>query len=225
MAAQFIDRDDAARQLAQALSGWRGQHPLILAIPRGGLPMGLLLARQLEGDLDVVLVRKLANPYDPEYAIAAVDEAGRLIPPPDGRALPDAARLEEERQKQHAVLTARRNRYDQPAPRQGVAGRAVIIVDDGLATGSTMATALQSIRAQHPARLCCAVPVAASSSLALVRPLADEVVCLRQPEPFHAVSLHYRHFEQVSDAEAEAALQQAAALGKAQGQAQPPGHG
>lgn len=206
----FKDRQDAAHQLGERLLAWKGQHALVLAIPRGGLPLGAVLARMLEAQLDVVLVHKLALPWDPEFALAAVDESGRVILSPGTQAAVDLSRLEQPRQMQWASLQARRQRYQAIAPRREIAGRKVIIVDDGLATGATMASALQSVRLEQPAHLCCAVPVAARSSLALVTPLADSVVCLAQPERFGAVSLYYRRFDQVEDEEAEALLAEAA---------------
>ncbi len=206
----FKDRQDAAQQLAERLLAWRGQNPLILAIPRGGLPLGAVLAERLQGELDVVLVHKLSMPFDPEFAVGAVDESGHVILSPGIASGFDFGDLETQKQEQLALLTARRHRYQQIAPRREIKGRKVIIVDDGLATGATMASALQSVRLQQPAHLCCAVPVAAAESLALVSPLADSVVCLAQPPNFRAVSLYYRHFNQVDDEEAERLLAQAA---------------
>lgn len=202
----FADRIDAAHQLAERLLIWRGQNPLILAIPRGGLPLGAVLAERLQGELDVVLVHKLAMPYDPEYALAAVDESGHVMLSPGIASGVDVGQLESQKQEQLARLQARRQRYQKINPRKSIAGRKVIIVDDGLATGATMASALQSVRLEQPAHLCCAVPVAAAESLALITPLADSVVCLLQPQNFRAVSLYYRQFDQVSEEEAEALL-------------------
>jgi len=203
----FDDRIDAARQLADALREYRGQRPLILAIPRGAVPMGAELARQLDGDLDVVLVRKMRAPGNPELAIGAVDETGWSYVTDFAEevgAYP--AYIDDERREQGKILASRRARYTPGRTAFDPAGRIAIVVDDGMATGSTMIAALHSARARHPARLVCAVPVAASSSLSKVRPYADDLVCLEHPVEFGAVGMFYRNFDQVSDEEVERIL-------------------
>lgn len=199
----FADRLDAAEQLAKALHAYRGRHPLILAIPRGAVPMGWVLAEKLEGELDVVLVRKLRAPGSPEFAVGSIDESGWVYLAPHARAAgADAGYIEEEKRRQLAVLKERRGRYTPGRAAADPAGRVVIVVDDGLATGSTMMAALHAVRARNPATLVCAVPVASRDSLELVRPYADEVVCLHAPEDFYAVGQFYRTFGQVEDDEA-----------------------
>ena len=203
----FQDREDAANRLAQALSGWRGRNPLVLAVPRGSVPMGRILADELGGELDVVLVRKLGAPYQPELALGAIDETGQVHWTPGlGPAAADPMWLEHEELTQLDLMRERRERYRRGRPAIAVAGRIVIVVDDGLATGSTMVAALQAVRADDPHRLICAVPVAPPSSLERVRPLCDELVCLEAPESFQAVSQFYRVFPQVDDAEVERIL-------------------
>jgi predicted phosphoribosyltransferase len=208
----FQDRNEAAMRLAEALSRYGDAHPLVLAIPRGGVPMGKILAERLGGELDVVLVRKLGAPLDRELAVGAVDESGWVyLTPYASRAGADSAYLSQERNEQLALLRRRRERYTPGRTARALEGRTVIVVDDGLATGATMMAALHAVRQQHPARLVCAVPVAAPASLAEVRRYADEVVCLQAPASFSAVGEHYRDFAQVDDAEVVACLEEAAA--------------
>ena len=207
----FTDRDDAARQLALALRHFQGQHPLVLAIPRGAVPMGVTLAQALGGELDVVLVRKLAAPGAPEFAVGAVDESGWTWVAPHAAAWgADQDYLAEETARQRQTIRQRRAQYTPIRPPIDPAGRVVIVVDDGLATGATMVAALHSLRQQAPARLVCAVPVASPEALALIRPLADEVVCLQAPAGFEAVGQFYRHFPQVEDSEVVRLLQASA---------------
>jgi len=196
----FQDRDDAARQLAAALQQYRGARPVILAIPRGAVPMGRIVSDALDGDLEVVLVRKLGAPGNAELAIGAVDERGVAI-------LADHATwtgaddeyIERETRRQLDLIRERRSRYRPGRAAIPLTGRTVIVLDDGLATGSTMIAALQSARAQGPERLVCAVPVAAPDSLARVGRLADDVVCLAAPRSFMAVGTYYRDFSAVTD--------------------------
>lgn len=203
----FEDRTDAARQLVAALARYRGKNPLVLAIPRGAVPMGRLIADALGGELDVVLVRKLGAPGNPEFAVGAVDEAGwEYIADYAAEMGASKTYLAEEAAAQLATMRARRATYTPARAPIDPAGRIVIVVDDGLATGATMMAALHSVRARGPKRLVCAVPVAAAESLEKVRPHADEVVCLDTPAAFHAVGQFYRTFGQVEDREVVAAL-------------------
>jgi len=202
MSLPFLDRRDAARQLAAQLARYRGQHPLVLAIPRGAVCMGRELADALEGELDVVLVRKLRAPGNPEFAVGSIDESGwAFVAPYADQVGASEAYLEREKQHQLATLRERRAQYTPDGAAIDPKGRIVIVVDDGLATGATMIAALHATRARQPARLVCAVPVAASDSLDRVRALADEVVCLATPPGFQAVGQFYREFRQVEDEE------------------------
>lgn len=203
----FADRADAARQLAGALGKFRGRRPLVLAIPRGAVPMGRIVADALDGELDVVLVRKLGAPGNPEFAVGAVDETGWTYvadyAPEVGAT---KGFLAEETAEQLATMRKRRALYTPAHPPADPAGRTVIVIDDGLATGATMLAALHSVRTRKPAWLVCAVPVASADSLERVRASADEVVCLGTPPGFHAVGQFYREFGQVSDEEVVAIL-------------------
>ena len=198
----FDDREHAAEQLAEALLAYRGRHPLVLAIPRGGVPIGRVLADRLDGDLDVVLVHKLGAPGQEEFAVGAVGEDGQvLVAEHAARAGADAAYLREEAAYQLDLIAQRRELYSPRREAFDPAGRLVIVADDGLATGATMRAALAAVRAMQPAALVCAVPVASSRSLAELRPLCDDVVCPASPRDFAAVSQYYRSFPAVTDDE------------------------
>jgi predicted phosphoribosyltransferase len=203
----FEDRRDAGEQLARALDGYRGRHPLVLAIPRGAVPIGAILARRLGGELDLVLVRKLNAPGAPEFAIGSVDETGWVyLAPHAGSVGATPAYVEEQKAAQLQELARRRERYTPGRTRIDAAGRTVIVVDDGLATGSTMRAAVQAIRQQQPAHVCVAVPVGAQETVERMRSEADEVVCAAMPMGFRAVGLAYEDFPQSTDAEVRTLL-------------------
>lgn len=203
----FRNRIEAGQRLADALAAYRGKGALVLAIPRGAVPMGRVLADALGADLDVVLVRKIGAPWQPELALAAVDESGWIYRNPGlGDRAEWQAHIENEARVQLDLLRQRRARYTPERPPFDPAGRIAIVVDDGLATGATMIAALHAVRAKKPGRLICAVPVAPDETVALIRRHADEVVCLHTPSCFDAVGQFYASFAQVEDDEALAAL-------------------
>lgn len=205
----FQNRAEAGQMLVRRLDKYRGQHPLVLAIPRGAVPMGKIVADGLDGELDVVLVRKLRAPYNPELAIGSIDETGAVYLDPDTRDLWDEPYLEAEKNTQLATLRQRRQQYAPAGAPIGAAGRIAIVIDDGLATGSTMIAALRAVRARHPAKLIAATGVASAEALRLIRPEADEVVCLETPEILYAIGYHFRDFSQVLDEEVVATLREA----------------
>ena len=202
MAIFFASRVDAARRLAKALGRYRGRNPLVLAIPRGAVEVGRVVADELGGELDVVLVRKLRSPISPELAVGSIDETGWVyIAPHAASGGADVLHLEQEKRRQLETLRKRRALYTPERPPIDAKGRIAIVVDDGLATGATMIAALHAARAKAPEWLVCAVPVAALESLELVRPYTDEMVCLEAPYGFHAVAQFYEEFHQVEDEE------------------------
>lgn len=201
----FRSREHAAEQLAKALEKYKGEDPLVLAIPRGAVPMARTIAKALGGELDVVLVAKLGAPGQPECAIGAVEERG-------GVHLDDTAKrvgreyIDREIKTQREVLSVRRRSYTPVRPPIPRAGRPVIVVDDGLATGSTMIGALQAVRADKPATLVAAFAVAPPGTVSKIKKIADDVVCLVEAKDFVAVGNYFDDFKQVSDSQVVKAL-------------------
>jgi putative phosphoribosyl transferase len=202
---RFRNREEAATMLAARLAGYRGQHPLVLGLPRGAVPMARIIADALEGDVDVALVRKLRAPGQPELAVGAIDEAGAVL---HGRYfdLPSDEYLREEIRTQREILRQRRALYTRDRAAIDPAGRVVVIVDDGIATGSSILSAVRSVRAQRPQTVTVAVGVAPPTSLATVRPEVDALVCLYAADDFDAVGQFFDDFSQVTDEMVVAAL-------------------
>ncbi|MGK9165182.1 phosphoribosyltransferase [Inquilinus limosus] len=212
---RFRDRTEAGRRLAGALARYRDAHPIVLALPRGGVPVAFEVARALAAPLDVLLVRKIGAPGYPELGIGAVidgknprvvlnDAVMREVAPRPGY-------VEAETERQLVEIERRRRLYrgDRPAP--SIAGHTVILVDDGIATGGTVTAALQGLAAAQPARLVLAVPVAPPDVLQTLSQLADDVVCLSAPHFFGAVGRFYDDFTQTTDEEVIRLLAEAAA--------------
>lgn len=205
----FRDRHQAGRVLAERLQHYRGRPGLlVLALPRGGVAVGFEVAQALQAPLDVLVVRKLGFPGHEEYAMGAIASGGvRVMNPMPGAAVsPDEVAAVVAREQDELVRRERLYRGERPAV--SVRGRTVIVVDDGLATGSTMRAAVLAIRQQHPAHLAVAVPVGAPDSCRELMDEADEVVCAAMPQPLRAVGLWYQDFPQVGDDEVRDLLEQ-----------------
>lgn len=206
--AQFEDRLDAGRQLAAQLLPLADASPVILGIPRGGVPVAAEVAAVLAAPLEILAVRKLGAPHNPEYGIGAIAEGGTRIFDPEALAVLgiDNRTLEELVARESAELRRRVDAYRAGREPLSLRRRTVIVVDDGVATGVTDTAALRAVRRRQPRRLILAVPVCAPDSAARLRGEADEVVCLLEPHQLYGVGQWYRDFSQVSDAEVIAAL-------------------
>lgn len=204
----LASRADAARRLAARLDGCRGQHPLVLGVPRGGAPMGRVLADQLSGQLDLVLVARLCHPREAGHTLGAVSEAGNLhLLPGVRREGVSESELQREAVRQLAALRQLRAHYTPGRGPLSPMGRLTVVVDDGSASGATLASALDMIRRQRPARLVAAVGVAAADAAEPLRERADELVCLLTPARVTAVADFYREFPELDDRQVLAALQ------------------
>ena len=206
---RFKSRAHAAELLVQRLrTSYQNNNPLVLGVPRGAVPMAKIIADALGGELDVVLVHKLSHPEQPELAIGAIDEAGNAFVN-DWAADLDSAYLEAEKKRQLAVLRQRRARYTPWRQPIDPHGRIVIVVDDGIATGSTMTAALRALRAHKPKTLVGAVAVASPEAARAILRECDAMVCLNVPAEFHAVGRFFDDFNQVTDDDVVAILKQA----------------
>lgn len=206
----FKDRFDAARQLAEQLLQYRGDNPLVLAIPRGAVPMAAVIGQALEGDVDVILVHKLGAPEQPELAIGSIDETGTVYLADHAYEMNiSPAYLDQEKATQLKILKERRRLYTESRPALDPRGRIVIIVDDGIATGSTMMAALRSIRRQSPQKVIVATAVAPPDAIRRLSREADDVVCLHTPDWFLAVGDFFEDFKPVTDDEVVKVLEQA----------------
>jgi len=206
----FSDRTEAGRALASQLAKLDLPAPLVLALPRGGVPVAVAVARELNAPLDLLLVRKIGVPWQPELAVAAIVDGQQpeLVVDEETRqaAGVDQAYIDAEAKVQLQEIERRRRAYLGERLPLSVQGRTAIVVDDGIATGTSMRAALQALRRRNPAAIVLAVPVAPRETIQALRRQVDQVVCLAQPEPFYAVGMHYRDFHQIEDAEVIAAL-------------------
>lgn len=203
----FKDREHAAGLLAQRLISYRGKNPLVLGIPRGAVPMASIIAEELGGELDVVLVRKIGAPEQPELAIGSVDEAGNVYLSDYVSELGVSEEyLKRETERQLAILRRRRAIYTPNRPPIDPAGRIAIVVDNGIATGATMIAALRAVRAKKPRNLIGAVAVAPPETVARLEQEVDDLVCLKVPPDFYAVGQFFEDFSQVTDEEVVAIL-------------------
>jgi predicted phosphoribosyltransferase len=201
----FRDRADAGRRLAEALARYKDQHPIVLALPRGGVPVAAEVARILDAPVDLILVRKIGVPYQPELAMGAVVDGPEPLVVRNEDIIKIAGVSETEfgriRDRELAEIQRRRSRYLGDRPHPEFDGQVVIVIDDGVATGATTRAALRAVRARNPKRLILAVPVAPTDSLQELSDEADEIVCLEDYESFMAIGVYYSDFRQVSDEE------------------------
>jgi predicted phosphoribosyltransferase len=210
----FRNRTDAGQKLARALAKYRGQRALVLAIPRGAVALGRIIADALGGELDLVFVRKLRAPGSDELAVGAVDEDVKVHVAENAADLgADDVYLEREKALQLTLIRAGRAAYAPARARVDPAGRVVIVVDDGLATGLTMLAALRAARAKGAAWVVCAVPVASPRGVARVRPFCDDIITLATPHDFYGVSVFYENFTQIGDREVADLLHSPTAAG------------
>lgn len=199
----FRDRSHAGQELAEALQHLADLKPLMLALPRGGVPVAFEVAHRLNAPLDLVLVRKIGAPGNEELALGAVIDGAepkwvinqelinQIAPPPNW--------FEEEMQRQLAELERRRQRYCGGRPAPALTDRCVIVIDDGVATGATVRAALKGLRQSNPSKIVLAVPVGPRAEMEMLRSEVDELVCLAMPEPFIGVGRHYGDFDQTND--------------------------
>jgi len=210
----FEDRGDAGRALVQEVRNCNLEDPLILGLPRGGVPVAYEIARALGAELDTLIVRKLGAPFQPELAIGAIASGGIRVINDDVMALASGLSrdvLEKIVAREQLELERRETAYRGDRPHPSLQGRNVVLVDDGMATGATMRAAVESVRSQSPASITVAVPTASRDAIRIIKPMADQVVCLEAPASFFAVGEWYRNFSQTTDSEVRLLLDKQAA--------------
>lgn len=194
----FTDRLDAGIRLADRLRAYKGRKGVVLAIPRGGVPVGYMVAKTLGFELDVLLCKKIGHPGNPEFAIGAVSPTDRIVNPSSGV---DEEYIDEETDRLRRIMKDNERRFRKGRPAIPLKERTVIVVDDGIATGNTLLCTLPVLRREKPERIVVAVPVAPASAVRRLKPHADEVVTLLVPDDFFAVGSYYDDFSQVEDEE------------------------
>lgn len=214
----FTDRTDAGRQLADALQQFKGRNVVILALPRGGLPVAYEVAKSLDAPLDLVLVRKIGAPYQKELAVGAIvdGEHPQIVTNPDVMRMLGISQdyIDEAAAEQLKEIERRRKLYFGHSERVPLDGKTAIIIDDGIATGATMRAALQAILQSKAEKVIIAVPVASPDIIRSLKAEADEVICLEEHPDFGAVGMYYQEFFQVSDDEVVRILGEASGFGK-----------
>ena len=199
----FRNRADAGRKLAKALASYKKRQPVVLALPRGGVPIAAEVCAALSAPVDLILVRKIGVPFQPELAMGAVVDGSAFVVVRNEDVIQyaniDEATFNAIRDTELSEIKQRRQRYLGTRDRVEIAGRTAIVIDDGVATGATMRVALRAVRARKPQRLVLAVPVAPASTVAELRSEADDVICLEEDDFFIAISDYYADFRQVSD--------------------------
>jgi len=199
----FRNRADAGRKLAKALASYKKRQPVVLALPRGGVPIAAEVCAALSAPVDLILVRKIGVPFQPELAMGAVVDGSAFVVVRNEDVIQyaniDEATFNAIRDTELSEIDQQRQRYLGTRDRVEIAGRTAIVIDDGVATGATMRVALRAVRARKPQRLVLAVPVAPASTVASLRSEADDVICLEDHDFFVAISDYYADFRQVSD--------------------------
>jgi putative phosphoribosyl transferase len=202
----FIDRKDAGEQLGRALQGYRADNPVIVALPRGGVPVAAGICRALDAPLELLIVRKIGVPGRPELAMGAVVDGGSPVTLRNEGVIEMAGVTEADfaavRDRELAEIMRRRQRYlTREEPGRSIQGRTLILVDDGVATGATIRVAIRALRLRNPSRIVVAVPVGPPDIPATLRSEADAVICLETPDNFQAIGQFYRDFSQVEDSQ------------------------
>ncbi|MBS0522558.1 MAG: phosphoribosyltransferase [Proteobacteria bacterium] len=210
---RFRNRQDAGRQLAAILEGYKERDVVVLALPRGGVPVAFEIAASLEAPLDLLLVRKLGLPAQPELAMGAVADGGIVIRNEDVIRLAGISRADFESvlARERLELDRRRRDYLGDRPQMDLAGHVAMVVDDGVATGATMRAGLQAVAVSKPSQIVLAVPVAPASTISSLRRLVTNVVCLHVPEDFDAIGSYYEDFRQLTDDDVRTLMASAAA--------------
>lgn len=202
----FANRIEAAQLLLPRLEKYRGKDGIVMAVPRGGVPLGFYLAEQLHFPLEIILTKKIGHPENPEYAIGAVGLQGGVILRPEGV---DESYIESESKRIRAALEERRKKFMGNRRPVSLKNKVVILIDDGIATGSTLLASVQILRTENPAKIIVAIPVAPPGVSRLFKGKVDEFICLDTPDDFMAVGQYYEDFSEVTDDEVKELLQRA----------------